>query len=343
MTGAETRGGSKAWSWVGAAVGVGLLAIVLWRIDYGQFAETMAEARAGYLLVVPVAIAFEQVIRAWKWRQILHPVRGIRTLRLFGAIMAGYLAAMLMPGASPLLRSWLVARLEGLRMSAILATVAIDRLIDGVVFTVLVVLVLAAAVVPDPGGRLRLGLVVGGASGLVLCAALLWLLAHHKSDMKNEAGRIQRLVARLPARFARPGGRLVASFADGIVWPASNWRRAGIVAASLAIKLVAATHFLWAGLAFGVLLSAIDYLFLIVFLGFVVIVAHFARIAGGFTVAAIFALGLFGVSDERALAMVLAVQLSSLLTVAAVGAFALWRSGLALSEFRAQQEHGAGA
>lgn len=40
--------------------------------------------------------------------------------------------------------------------------------------------------------------------------------------------------------------------------------------ASAAIKLVAATHLLWAGLAIGVLLEPAQDLFMIVFLGFLI-------------------------------------------------------------------------
>lgn len=323
------------WSWGGAATGLALLAIVLWRIDYQRFGEALADARMEYLMLVPAAIALEQFVRAWKWRQILYPLRPVATPRLFGAIMVGYFGNLLIPfGASPLLRSWLVARLEQLRMSAVLATVAIDRLIDGVVFALLVALVLTLAAFPDPTGDLRLGLFVGAAGSLALFAALLWLLARHKSGMADAAGGLQRLLSRLPSRLAERSRRLLASFADGILWPAAPWRRLAIALSSLAIKLIAATHFLWAGLAFGIVLRPLDYLFLIAFLGFIVILTHFARLAGGFIIGAIFALGLFGVGEETALAMVLAVQVSSLLSVAAIGVCALWLNGIVLDDLR---------
>lgn len=323
------------WSGAGAAVGLAVLAFVISRIEYDRLAGALVHARVEYLALVPIVIALEQLVRAWKWRQILHPLRPVGTSRLFGAIMAGYLGNLLIPfGVSPLLRSWLIARLERLKMSAVLATVALDRLIDGMVFAVLVAVVLALAVFPDPTGNLRLGLVVGAAGSLALFAALLWLLFQHKRGMADTASRLQRLISRLPSRPAEQSQRLLTAFAEGIVWPAALWRRLAIVLSSVVIKLIAATHFLWAGLAFGVLLQPLDYLFLMVFLGFLVILTHFARLAGGFIVGAIFALGLFGVSEEVALAMVLAVQIGSLLSVAAIGAFALWRNGVALGDLR---------
>lgn len=301
----------------------------------------LATANGVFLLLVPIAIAAEQLVRAWKWRQILHPLRAVPTLRLFGAIMVGYLGNLLIPfGVSPIVRSWLIARLEALKFSAVLASVAIDRLIDGVVFTALVAAVLAYAAFPDPRGDIRLGLVIGGIGSFALFALLLVLLARYKRDVEDAGSRIMRLAGRLPVRVAERARALLRSFAQGIVWPNEPWRRVAVVLASVVIKLIAATHFLWAGLAFGVVLRPVEYLFLIVFLGFIVILTHFARIAGGFIMGAVFALGLFGIEAEQAVAMTLVVQVASLATVAGIGAFALWRHGFTLGDL--QRAEGAG-
>ena len=104
------------------------------------------------------------------------------------------------------------------------------------------------------------------------------------------------------------------------------------------MKAIAATQFVGAGLAFRISLDPAEYLFLLVFLGFLVIVGHFARIAGGFIIGAVFALSLLGVPREEALAMSLIVQMSSLLSVAGVGALALWLQGVALADMRADAE-----
>lgn len=337
--GAHSRRWRRTWSIGGVTIGLAALVWIFARLDYGRLRDVMATADGVFLAAVPAAIAAEQLVRAWKWRQILHPLRPVPTLRLFGAIMVGFLGNLLIPlGLSPILRSWLIARLESLRLSTILATVAIDRLIDGVVFTAFVAAVLAFAAFPDPDGDIRFGLVVGGIGSLVLFSFLLVLLAQYKRGVERLAGRVMRFAGRLPPRLAERTGALLRSFAQGVVWPYDAWRRVAVVLASIVIKLIAATHFLWAGLAFGVVLRPVEYLFLIVFLGFVVILTHFARLAGGFIVAAVFALGLFGVEPEPALAMTLVVQVSSLATVAGTGAFALWRHGLVLDDLRRLKE-----
>ncbi len=227
-------------------------------------------------------------------------------------------------------------------MSAVLATAVIDRFVDGLVFTGFVAAALIFAVFPDPTGGIRLGLIVGGAGGLALFALLLFALARYKRGVGRPDGWTLRLANRLPARLGNPARRIAQSFAEGIVWPREVRRSLGIVLASIVIKLIAATHFLWAGLAFAVVLRPADYIFLMVFLGFLIILSRFARIPGGFLLGSIFALELLGVDEERALAMTLVVQFASMLTIAGVGGLALWRSGVALDDLRLKTGDGHG-
>ena len=328
------RSGRRWWV-MGSAAIVGLaLAWLLRGVDLDRLYRVVAGADPVFLAVLLVTVALEQIVRAWKWRQLLHGIRPVGTLRLFGSIMAGYFVGMLIPlGISPLVRSWLVARLESLKTSTVLATAAIDRLIDGLVFTVFVSAALGFAVFPDPGG-VRFGLVAGGVGSLVLFAFILVALARYKNRAGQPDAWITRLAGWLPARFSGAVNEFAGSFAEGIVWPREAWRGAAIVLASFVIKFIALSYFLWAGLAFGIVLAAADYLFLLAFLGFLVILARAARIPGGFLLGSVFALELLGVEEEPALAMTAAVQFATILTVTAVGAFALWRQGMTFAALR---------
>ena len=78
-------------------IGALALVCVLWRADYDRLHQVVAQADIRFLLLVPLAIAAEQLVRAWKWRQLLHVIRPVNTLRLFGAIMAGYFANFVIP------------------------------------------------------------------------------------------------------------------------------------------------------------------------------------------------------------------------------------------------------
>lgn len=139
----------------------------------------------------------------------------------------------------------------------------------------------------------------------------------------NPAGWLTRLGHRLPNSVGAPLSRFAGSFAEGINWPRGPLRSVNIMLASLAMKLLAATQFFWAGLAFGIDLQAAQYLFIMVFIGFLVILGHFARLAGSFFIGSLFVLRLLGVPEEKALAMVLVVEAANLLSVASIGSLTL--------------------
>ena len=324
----------KVWRWVGVAAGLLLLAWVLRDFDLSRFRRAVAAAQIWPLFLLPVATVAEQLLRALKWRQMLHPLRPVRVWRLFGAIMAGYLANLAAPvRVSPFVRAWLIARLEGLSASTVLATVALDRLIDGLVFVGFTALAIAVARFPDTTGIIREGLAWGAAFNLALFSGLIAGLIALRRFLRRESGAraLITLTRRLPRRWREPVSHVLRLFADGVVWPADMWRGILIFATAIAIKIVAVSYFLWAGLAFGVALTPGDYLFLMVFLGFLVILAGTLRLVGGFMAGAVFVLQGLGVELEVALAMALLVQTASLLTVAATGAAALWVQGFSLN------------
>lgn len=332
---AAARSYHRRLPWIGALIGLGMLAWLLRGFDVDRFMATLRGADPRFLVMVLLAILVEQVVRAWKWRQLLFRLRPVRVPRLFGAIMAGYLLAFLLPfGLASVARAWLLARQEDLKATAVLATVALDRLTDGVVFACLVPIALLAAAFPDPTGGVRAGLAWAGGGSFVLFALLIFALAAYRYGVLDTGGLL-RVVDRLPARFAGPVRRIAAAFAEGIAWPSQAWRGAGIILASVVIKLFAATHFLWAGLAFGIVLEPAQYLFLLVFLGFLIILGHFARIAGSFIIGAVFVLSRFGVAEEPAVAMALVVQACGMIAVGVFGALSLWRQGVVLAEMRA--------
>ena len=322
--------------WAGALIGAAATTWLLRGFSLDHFRRVFTGADLRWLAAIPAAILVEQGVRAWKWRQLLLPMRSVGVVRLFGAIMAGYLIAYLIPqGFGTLARAWLVARREQLELPAVLATVALDRLTDGVVFALLVPLALVLVTFDDPSGQVRAGLIWGAALSLVLfCSVLLALVAHRRSVIHDD-GRLPNWLNRLPPAVGGLLRRFDAAFVRGIVWPAQRWRGAAVILASLAIKLIALTPLLLAGHAIGVLLAPASYLFVMVFLGFLLILGHFLRLLGSFVIGGVFALGLFGVRPEQALAMVLIVEAASLLSVAVTGALSLWSQGIALADVRA--------
>ena len=103
-------------------------------------------------------------------------------------------------------------------------------------------------------------------------------------------------------------------------------------------KLISATYFLWAGLAVGVVLAPFDYLFLMVFAGFSLVLSRFGRVPGGFVIGSAFAFSLLGVPEEQALLMILFNWMISISVVVGGGLIVLWQSELDIRRARLEAE-----
>ena len=328
-----TEGNRFLLRWVLPIAGSALaIIVVLWLyrdLDVEIFLASLTTAEPLFLLALGATILLEQLIRGWKWRQILYDLKPIPTLSLFGAILAGYGLAVLIPlGVSPLVRAWLIARLEGLRMASVLVTTAIDRFIDGIVFAMFAGLVAFTAQIPGIEGNVNTGLALAGALNFILFSALLYVLFIGRSPLGRDDSRVSRWVDWLAVKGGRRFDGLRSAIRQGILWPHQRARQVGAVLASVLMKLLAATHFLWAGLSVGVVLDVLDYPFLMVFAGFALVLARVIRVPGGFVIGSGLALKLLGVADELALAMILFTTVISKVLMVGTGCIVFWRSGV---------------
>lgn len=314
---------------IGGGLALSLVFFLYRDLNFNLFLVELKGAKFWWIGVLAVTILLEQLIQGWKWRQLLYDLKPISSWRLTGAFLAGYGANVLVPvGISPLVRSWLVARLEGLRMATVLVTTIISRFIDGIVFAIIAGIVAIAGQIPKVEGDLQAGFAAAGALNLFIFSGVLWLLFSSRALFGKDNSWISRLLDWLAVKSRGRFGDLRSGLAKGIVWPRQPFRQTGVVAASFAMKAVSATHFLWAGLALGVVLGVFDYLFLMVFAGFALVLARFVRLPGGFVIGSGFALKLLGVPDETALAMILFNHMISLILVVGIGLAVLWRSGI---------------
>lgn len=321
---------------LGAALAIVALFWLYRGLDFNAFLRAVSTSNPAWLVVLAATILLEQLTRGWKWRQILFDLKPIPTFRLFGAVMAGYGAAIIIPlGVSPLVRSWLIARLEGLRMAGVLMTSAVERFLDGIVFALIAGGVALAGQIPKTDGDLATGLAVAGGVNLVLFSGLLYVLFRGRAPLGRDEAALSRCIDWLAGKGGKHLVGLRSAIRDGIIWPRERARQFGAILAAIVMKLISVTHFLWAGLAVGVVLAPMDYLFLMVFAGFAMVLARFIRVPGGFIIGSGFALNLLGVADEQALAMILFNHVLGIVLMVVFGLAFLWRSGIDIRALRA--------
>ncbi len=125
----------KRWQfWLGIAISLFFLWLVLRDLDFSQFWEQVQAAN--YWWLVPgVGVYFLAVwARAWRWHYLIRPLKAVPTRTMFPIVAIGYMGNNVYPArAGEILRAIVLKRKEGVPVSASLATIIVERIFDGVV------------------------------------------------------------------------------------------------------------------------------------------------------------------------------------------------------------------
>ena len=108
--------------------------------NFHELLRSMAEANYWWMLPYFAALMVSHILRSWRWRYMLEPVKaGISLRNLFSGVMVGYMMNNILPRAGELVRPYAIGKLEDIPKSAAFGTIVVERLIDTLSFIILVV------------------------------------------------------------------------------------------------------------------------------------------------------------------------------------------------------------
>lgn len=114
---------------LGIAVSAALLVYLFWDVDLHDIAVHLAKTYWRYLAASIALNLLSIWVRAWRWYYLFPP--GARPSHLFSALMIGYMSNNLLPlRAGEIVRVYVAAR-RGQRFWTALATVVVERALDG--------------------------------------------------------------------------------------------------------------------------------------------------------------------------------------------------------------------
>jgi glycosyltransferase 2 family protein len=314
----------------GIAVSLGCLYFATRGTDWSQVGGVLAEASIGWTLAVALGGVAAVYIRAQRWRILLRPLGRVPLYPALSATAIGFGASAVLPfRVGELLRPALLSRHTGIRMTAALSSVMLERLCD--VALVVSWLLILSLIYPIPVGLRRLAWIVaaGVAVGFVVLVA-----------MERRRAGAERLLdfvfAPLPARLGRALRPFVLSFLDGIA--GLNDRRTVVLVLGYSIYLwsMIALTFLFGLLALDVQVPSI----LATSLATVVTVAAFVFLpqapgfVGTWQAGCVLALGLFGVPREIAVGYSVLTWIAQMVVNVGTAGVFLAREDFSLDQMR---------
>jgi hypothetical protein len=319
--------------WVGVLISAVLILIIVWTVDVRESLRALSEADYRWLGPAFVILGISLGLRAWRWRFLLAPVKLIATHRLFSAMMIGFMGNMLLPARiGEFIRAYVVGKTQRVSTTASLATVVVERMLDG--FTLLAILLATVLWLrfPVESDRLTHYIRTAGwmAFGLYMGVLVVCILLRLYQDPTRRL--LLKLLSFLPARWHERAGGLLDAFVHGLEVVRGGWHLVPILGLSvLAWSLQAVCNWLVL-LAFGLNLSLGAAFFLVAIQTFGVMIPSSPGFIGTYHAASILALAAYGIGREVALSVAIVLHLLFFIPVIVAGFVYLWVENLTFSE-----------
>jgi glycosyltransferase 2 family protein len=185
-----------------------LLALFLRQVRFREIADAVASVSIGWLSVAAAIALASFALRALRWTWLLSPVARVPWLPAFAATAVGFAANNLPGKVGEVLRPAFLARMRRLPFSPLLASIVLERVLDGVAVVVFFAFAMAAGL-PRAGGLGPLGL--PALFMLVACGAIAFAVFQRA---RTEAF-LDLFWRRLPERLQPRVRSFAGSFIDG--------------------------------------------------------------------------------------------------------------------------------
>jgi hypothetical protein len=319
-----------------SALALGLVAWFLRDADPGAIWAQVRRARGELVLASFAFGALSFVLRAVRWHSLLVPVGHVRFAPVLRTTIIGFGALGLLPvRVGDVIRPYLLARREGLSVTATLATVVLERVLDLIaVLTLLAIYVWGFA----GGGAIPARLLgpIEASAGLgavvaVVMLVLMWTLASHPERMGAVAAGVARV---LPGSWSHRVGRFAHTFSTGFAATRDSRALAMAVLWSFPLWMAIAAQAWAVTIGFGIVMPYAGAFLLQALLVLGVIVPTPGGVGGFHEAYRIGVTTFFGATNERAIAAAIVTHAVAFVPVVIVGLVLMAQDGLSLGGLR---------
>jgi uncharacterized protein (TIRG00374 family) len=310
---------------LGIALGLLFLWFALRNADLAALAVALRRANWASVPLFLVVLFIYYWLKAERWSRLLAPIKDIPTRELFPPLMVGYGASSILPlHLGEFARVLIVRADQSIPASALLMSIAVERLLDLVTIPVLfAVAMLSGNDVPK--GLVHAGYVVGliGLVGIVFVAAFV-----ARADLVIALAA--RSTAFLPARWST---RLLAQLETAAHGAAAlrNPRRMVVIAAITLLQWTMMWLCIWLSIrAIGIPVSWSASMLTVALINVAVALPTSPGYVGSVQAAFVLALLPYGVGNDAAVAASVYFHVLAYTSVVLAGLFFMRRAGRSL-------------
>ncbi len=268
---------------------------VLRGINFSEVAASFRAMQYGYIIPVVLASLASLYLRSYRWGVMLERLVSYDQWTLFKLSSVGFMAIGVLPARlGEFVRPYLVKQHSGVRMSATMATVVLERVFD--LLTLMLLLFVVLIKISLPSEIFRAGIIMLTIS---LGALTVLIILGTKRDFSDRI--IGRVLSLLPDRIGKPAAHLADSFLEGLQMLPDVKKTFLVLLLSLANWLLVGVSTYVLFYAFGMNLSIFNAFAVLSIIALGVMIPAAPGFIGTYHYACILGLTSFGIAKSEAL------------------------------------------
>lgn len=282
-------------------------------IDFSALAASIASVNYLYIIPVVFIVLGGHYLRCYRWGKILQTLVSYdqKTLFVLGSI--GYMAVNVLPARlGEFARPYLVKKRSGIKITASMATVIVERVFD--LLTLMLFMFIVILKISLPPEVVKAGIIVLTIS--VSLFIILIILAIKRDSSINKIDAVLRL---FPEKIAIPLNRLAHSFIDGLQILPDIGKTLYVFFLSILIWALAGLSAYVLFLGFGFDLSLINGYAITVIIALGIMLPAAPGFIGTYHVACKIGLVCFGISNADALSYAILLHFFQMMPVVVLG------------------------
>ena len=310
---------------LGCLVSLILIYLCIRNIDFKQSVSLLKNADLSLIALGVIVYAASYLVRGFRWDYILMPLKKMKMFQSFFYLVFGFFMNNILPlRLGEFVRAIVAGKKLEISRSGVFATIVVERLMDIIIFIISFFLI--AMFVPNIPAWLQ--------KSFIACAIIFGLMFVVLFFMSKDEDKFLKLLSKfhLPSKINEIIKSLFIKFASGLKFFQNKKLFFVVFITSIIVWIIEAYAYKTLFAAFGLNVTAIQCLFVIVTTGIATMLPTAPGFIGAIESVGMVTLGIFGVEETMAFTAMAATHFVEMMAVYALGITGMIKERISFSD-----------
>lgn len=309
---------------LGCLISLILIYLCIRNIDFKQSLSLIKNADISLIFIGVFFYVLSYLVRSIRWEYILAPLKKIKPFKSFFFLIFGFFMNNILPlRLGEIVRALVAGEKLQISRSGVFATVIVERLMDVIIFIICFFLIAVFVEIPFWLKK-----------SFLLCALIFGIMFIVLFFMSRQEEKFLNLILKikLPLKISNFITKLFIKFASGLKFFQNTKLIFYVFITSVIVWYIEAWAYKMLFMSFGVDVSIVQCLFVIVVTGIGAILPTAPAFVGAIEFMGIVALGVFGIEKSVAFTAIAATHFIEIMVVYALGFLGIIKEKISFSD-----------